>query len=594
MEQIANLIDTRVSSAIAAIPSATSVVFPTPGPTLEEVSNLIDTRVSSYIAEMPTATPFVLPTPSVTLDEVRSLVDGAIATAVSMALTAVPTPILRPSLSSGVEVTLVDEVSLRVEPGQPLAGRDVSFYLTGLDPWQMVDVEFVDPLGVPTEWVLPSEGRFISTNGRPVTRASLFADEDGTLTWTRIGTKDREGIWTVVVTLEGEPFQVVYPVTQVILPALESIELGAELRWYRGSAADTYISAGVPFSLVLDIQSYLLWVMEMMDSDMGLQSAQIPDLYLASSEEVLTKIGEALGIGPRFESGFYTSSIEGSGIYVRTDALLTEILRTIVHEFVHLALDEMDGAVSVPAWLNEGLASYTEFELGLQGVRPNATRRHLYRSVLTVKKAAKVGELLPLADIEDQRVWNSQRDPSRVQLQYAQSQMAVRYLVELSGREVVATIVGLLAEGREFPQAFKEATGLTYTEFENGFPYWVGQWTDPIREAVQYYVTVLSDIMDEEEEIYGRRNLGLVLRDAETLKAQIDTITPPDVVEAIHVDATRFLSGLVKWLGLELHFTRTQHETDRLAANGILAELRALKTSVLQGIIDMRFDYQID
>ena len=108
---------------------------PTPGPTLDQVGDLVDTRVSRAIAAIPTATP--VPTPSVTMEETRALIDEAIETSVAMTLAAMPGPpgtVREAHVSGGVDVSMFGDVSLRIEPGQPMAGHDVSFTLTGLNP----------------------------------------------------------------------------------------------------------------------------------------------------------------------------------------------------------------------------------------------------------------------------------------------------------------------------------------------------------------------------------------------------------------------------------------------------------------------------
>ena len=172
--------------------------------------------------------------------------DEAIETSVAMALAAMPGPpgtVREAHVSGGVDVSMFGEVSLRIEPGQPMAGHDVSFTLTGLDPWQPVALSFRDPTGRSAEWIAPTETRFAWIDGSPITGQWFHADEEGSLSWTRIGTLDREGTWSVVVAVDGVDYPVEYPVMDLPLPKPESTELGVELRRYRGSVSDTYTSA---------------------------------------------------------------------------------------------------------------------------------------------------------------------------------------------------------------------------------------------------------------------------------------------------------------------------------------------------------------
>ena len=306
---------------------------PTPGPSLKQV----DARISQAIAAIPTGTPTPVPTPSVTIEEARSLMDEAIETSVAMALAAMPGPpgtVREAHVSGGVDVSMFGEVSLRIEPGQPMAGHDVSFTLTGLDPWQPVALSFRDPTGRSAEWIAPTETRFSWINGRPITGQWFHADEEGSLSWTRIGTLDREGTWSVVVAVDGVDYPVEYPVMDLPLPKPESAELGVELRRYRGSVSDTYTSALVPAALTIDLQSYLVWTMVVLSSEMGIaRTSQIPDLYLAGSGDALDRIREEIGFDVPIEpDGFYSDVGGNPAVYIRTDYPLTSILRLLTHE----------------------------------------------------------------------------------------------------------------------------------------------------------------------------------------------------------------------------------------------------------------------
>ena len=61
-------------------------------------------------------------------------------------------------------------------------------------------MEFRDLRGTPAEWVTEQEFHFGSTDGPPVTTRTLYADEEGSMSWLRIGTLDNEGAWSVRLT----------------------------------------------------------------------------------------------------------------------------------------------------------------------------------------------------------------------------------------------------------------------------------------------------------------------------------------------------------------------------------------------------------
>ena len=583
---------------------------PTPGPSLEQV----DARISQAIAAIPTGTPTPVPTPSVTIEEARSLMDEAIETSVAMALVAMPGPpgtVREAHVSGGVDVSMFGDVSLRVEPGQPMAGHDVSFTLTGLDPWQTVALSFRDPTGRSAEWIAPTETRFAWIDGSPITGQWFHADEEGSLSWTRIGTLDREGTWSVVVAVDGVDYPVEYPVMDLPLPKPESTELGVELRRYRGSVSDTYTSALVPAALTIDLQSYLVWTMVVLSSEMGIaRTSQIPDLYLAGSGDALDRIREAIGFDVPIEpDGFYSDVGGNPAVYIRTDYPLTSILRLLTHEYVHLALDEMSGGVRLPAWIDEGLATYAEYSLGLRSVRPDATRAQMYASIDVVKDAAASGTLFPLTDLESGREWNLRGDTDLVRLQYAQSYMAVRYFIERFGSDAVAALVDQMAEEDDLPTAFEGATGVAYSGFRDDFQDRMAAWTDPEREELRAYVHAISKIMSREQEVSTLRERGiksdlevsqrlanaLSHRDAaQELRARVQALAPPAIAEDLHADATNYFDKMVEWLGLEVAYLRAPSDEALDAANAMLDEINARESGIYRTLQAAIAAYRIE
>ena len=220
--QVARLDQTpMVTPSPTATPTPT--VSPTPGPSLAEIQALIDSNISAAIADIPTSTPFPTLTPGLSLRQVESLVEATVSAAIAEIPTPlptttpvpVPTPISLPALVaivpqvSGPAITMVSgEITLRVEPGQPLAGRDISFTLEGLKPWQRVEIEFVDPRGELAEWITETEANFARVDGLPVTERTFFADKSGQVKWLRIATQDVEGVWSVRITLDGQTITV--------------------------------------------------------------------------------------------------------------------------------------------------------------------------------------------------------------------------------------------------------------------------------------------------------------------------------------------------------------------------------------------------
>ena len=143
---------------------------------------------------------------------------------------------------------LMGSITLRVNPDTRLAGRDISFILRGLEPWQEASVEFFDPQGRPSEWITEGEVHFAQVDGAPVTKRILFGDASGETSWLRVGTQDREGVWTLEITVDGHTTSVSYAVSQLQLQ-VEQETLGVELRRYQGLVSNTLYSLYLGFGV---------------------------------------------------------------------------------------------------------------------------------------------------------------------------------------------------------------------------------------------------------------------------------------------------------------------------------------------------------
>ena len=217
--------------------------------------------------------------------------------------------------------------------------------------------------------------------------------------------------------------------------------LGVEFRRHRGQASDTYYSSRVPAVLATDLQAHLSFAIGAIRERLGLSTAQIPDLYLVWGRENLRKTMAALGLELGWEGGFFWRRPPHDGIYGQVDSFRSSVLRLITHEYVHLLLDEEYGDRNIPAWLNEGLAEYFEYELALDDTRSDRSRRSMYDSADLASANAQAGTLFTLRSLESRRDWNARSD-DEVNLQYAQAHMAVRYMVETYGVRKVTDVIG--------------------------------------------------------------------------------------------------------------------------------------------------------
>ncbi|MBT7074647.1 MAG: hypothetical protein HN922_07035 [Anaerolineae bacterium] len=132
----------------------------------------------------------------------------------------------------------------------------------------------------------------------------------------------------------------------------------------------------------------------------------------------------------------------------------------IPHEISHLYFAQIthNPTVSVPVWLNEGVAQYNEFidhewEFG------------------KVRDAAKKGDIIPLSSLANGfGAFNEER----VYLAYYESVSAVSYFVETYGSENLSALLSAYKEGQLTDEAFKSAIGIGVGEFEAAWAVSVG------------------------------------------------------------------------------------------------------------------------
>ena len=550
----------------------------------------VGATATSAAASTPTPTPTPTATPTPTPRTTSVTVS-----------TATPTPTNTPAASTPGAAP-----AITYEPSRPIAGRNVNFTVTGLSPWQAVTVEFVDPLGRPARWVTMDESHFNPVNGRDVTERRLYADQSGTLRFARIGALDTEGVWTVRLTGLGQPISDTYVVSQLPLADQGTKTLGVEFRRHRGQASDTYYSSRVPAVLAVDLQAHLSYAIEAIRERLGLSIGQIPDLYLVWGRENLGKTKTALGSELGFEAGFFRSRSPHSGIYARVDFFRSNVLKLITHEYVHLLLDEEYGDRDIPAWLNEGLAEYFEYELALDGPRSDRPRRSFYYSADLAAAKAKAGTLFPLNSLESQRDWNA-RSGDQVQLQYAQSHMAVRYMVDTYGVRRVTDVIGKLSTTTDLERAIQQVTGVTYTVLEQRIVEYIKAWQEPDREAVRQYAATLAGLMEKREQISDRRREALnlsfsqrqapyesLVSDARDLLAELERVDPPPAVHSLHDDTRVYFGRVVDWLSLSLEYYRTGQDSKRVEANEMIPEINARSSGVYRGLWAVRSTYRLE
>ncbi len=128
------------------------------------------------------------------------------------------------------------------------------------------------------------------------------------------------------------------------------------------------------------------------------------------------------------------------------------LFELIKHEYTHLALEDRLNHIEPPRWLNEGLAMYIAFEWG-------------WASNIALSNAVVFGSVVPLREIEKMN-----RFPEgQARIAYAQSYMAVKYLLEQYGFDSFNILLDNIKDRQSIDDALMAATGSNYDGFEKEF-----------------------------------------------------------------------------------------------------------------------------
>ncbi len=165
---------------------------------------------------------------------------------------------------------------------------------------------------------------------------------------------------------------------------------------------------------------------------------------------ILNNRQEADQVFPPVSETARRSYLYGGFAFREFDLFVVAALREddIVHEATHLLLGEAVGpAMSrVPAWLNEGLATY--FESG--------SRRES-----TAERAIREGSLLRL------RAMNAvPGTPEGVRLFYAQSWSVVKYMIDTYGTDRMSALIHAIGSGLHTNEAVEQVYGASLEEIE--------------------------------------------------------------------------------------------------------------------------------
>ena len=369
-------------------------------------------------------------------------------------------------------------------PNPSIAGRPVTFAIQ-THPNQVVEVTHLDPTGEEAAWIYPEDMVWYRDDER-INTFMFGAGPCGRVEWTRRGFLDYEGEWAVKTTVSPGTVNGNTHTLQYTLEALESdppekVHMWTELNRYQDPSSDVYYSDFVPMALATDLQAQLVRTADFLQEKLGARAEELQDVYLMGNRELFGQVERYMGLGPGWEAGFYSKPClecyqHRPGIYIQADAHDTEsaLHRTLAHEYAHSLAEDLSGQKGevLPSWVNEGLAEWAEHEVGIAGDRPVSAYRSMFRKADLVREGALSGDLFDLSSLESGLAWTS-REGDEVTLQYAQSYMAMRYLIETYGASAAASMIADLGVRGTLGIVLETATGVPYREFESGFVEWL-------------------------------------------------------------------------------------------------------------------------
>lgn len=140
----------------------------------------------------------------------------------------------------------------------------------------------------------------------------------------------------------------------------------------------------------------------------------------------------------------------------------------VIHELAHLYLYHLAGKKHLPRWLDEGFAKWQSGEWS-------------YGETFLIVRANFTNSLVPLKDIERVLSYRS----GQAALAYAQSYLAVQYVIQTYGKQTFIDLVHSLATNPKIDSAFFLLLGITLAGFEK-------EYLDYVRRHYSVF-TILGD-----------------------------------------------------------------------------------------------------
>lgn len=240
-----------------------------------------------------------------------------------------------------------------------------------------------------------------------------------------------------------------------------------------------HVSPTVRHEVAEEIQVLLGRILEFQRTDLHETLAAPVDVYVRGSRrEILDTLIDSFGYAEDraaavvARAGFlaigHSILIDAGSPLFLDPPRLVDRAAVVAHELAHIFHNDlMGGSGRAPVWMLEGFAVRMELRtlahLGLRSTVGGAERLNLTLFAL------RRGELIPLADLELGAGWNQQIErfgPDRV---YAQSYVAVEYLVQSHTLEATLGFFRAFRESRVASDNFRTAFGVDVQTFQQEF-----------------------------------------------------------------------------------------------------------------------------
>jgi len=176
-----------------------------------------------------------------------------------------------------------------------------------------------------------------------------------------------------------------------------------------------------------------------------------PDIYVVDNLQVFDSL-----VGGRFPDwGAGAALAERKEILIKSPEMFNinkSFDELLAHEYAHLVIAAKAGFFEVPRWFNEGLAMYVSTEWS-------------WSDGLAMSKAAVFGNLIDLRDVENVNRFGD----SKAHVAYAESYLAVSYMVKTYGKGSIAAFLSKIGQGASDDDALYFAVGSNYNEFQKEF-----------------------------------------------------------------------------------------------------------------------------